>query len=294
MAQKTKRASAEEQIRASVRRVLSAGRVASFPYPLPTEQGEQLSMTGEASAWGNRTDFPADAVTDALSALPSLKKAPEADLARYARRMRFIVQPGDCDRFVAAAAVIASLAEAGFTKLLLLTDTPAERDALASFLALTRSGIGNTGATVYLPGEFGTGTVYPVFASVFGYLTSPGREILLLDSASFCRRTNLLRRPVLPAREGGKDCGCSFTDLIAEGNPAVVCAAKTADAVRNLARAAEIFKPSVSLLLCPEEKRLRDAVICRPEREAGRKNRGGRGGSSKGQDPEGLQEQLRF
>ena len=292
MAQKTKRASAEEQIRASVRQVLSAGRAASFPYPLPTEQGEQLSMTGEASAWGNRTDFREDAVADALSSLPSLKKAPAEDLAGYARRMRFIVQPGDCDRFVAAASVIASLAEAGFIKLLLLTDTPAERDALASFLALTRSGIGNTGATVYLPGEFGVGAVYQVFASIFGYLTSPGREILLLDGASFCRRTNLLRRPVLPgqAEDGGNRR--SFTDLIAEGNPAVVCAAKTADSARNLARAAEVFRPSISILLCFEEKRLRDAVICRPERGTGRRKGSSRG--SKDGDPEGLQEQLRF
>jgi len=293
MAQKTKRASAEDRIRDSLRRVLSAGRVTSFPYPLPTEQGEQLSMTGDAAAWGNRSDFPEDAVAEALASLPSLKKTGEEELGIYARRMRFIIQPGDCDRFVAAAAVLSSLAEAGFVKILLLTDTPAERDALASFLALTRSGIGNAGATVYLPGEFGSGAVYPVFASVFGYLTSPGREILLLDGASFCRRTNLLRRPVLPGEQGSEEGARSFTDLIAEGNPAVVCAAKTADSARNLAKAAEIFHPSLSVLLCAEEKRLRDAVICRPERESGRKRR--RGQKENGADgPDGIQEQLRF
>ena len=37
---------------------------------------EQLSMTGEASAWGNRTDFREDAVADALSSLPSEQRTP--------------------------------------------------------------------------------------------------------------------------------------------------------------------------------------------------------------------------
>lgn len=287
MAQKTKRASAEDRIRDAVKTVLSAGRAYSFSYPLPTEQGAQLSMTGDASAWGNRAEFPAAKVTEALASLPSLRRTAESELDRYARRMRFFIQPGDCDRFVAAAAVISCLADAGFSKLILAADTPAERDALASFLALTRAGIGNANATVYLPGEFGSGEAYPVFASVYGYLTSPAREILLLDAASFCRRTNLLRRPFLSPK-GSERGARSFTDLIAEGSPALICVARTADSARNLANAAEVFSPSVMMLLVAEDRRLRDAVICRPERKRARKAK------SEIPAPDGMQEQLRF
>ena len=283
MAAKTKRATAEEQIRAAVRMVFGAGSVASFSYSLPAVQGAQISMAGEPSAWGNRAAWDAGAVGTALRSLPALRRAGEEDLRRYAERMRFVVQPGECDRFVAAAAVISALTEAGFGKLLITADTPSERDALASFLALTRSGIGNVSATVYLPGEFGEGPVYSLFASVYGYLTSPGREILLLDGASFCRRTNLLRRPVLAEESGVR----SFADLIAQGRPAVIVSARTADSARNLARAAEVFDPAAAVLLCAENKRLRDAVIYRPERKSPRKKPDGSRDS-------GLPEQLSF
>lgn len=283
MAAKTKRATSEEQIRAAVRTAFGAGSVTSFSYSLPAEQGAQISMEGESAAWGNRVEWDAGAVEAALRSLPSLRRAKQEDLRRYAERRRFIVQPGECDRFVAAAAVISALTESGFGKLLIAADTPAERDALASFLALTRSGIGNVSATVYLPGEFGEGPVYPLFASVYGYLTSPGREILLLDGASFCRRTNLLRRPVLAEEAGVR----SFADLIAEGRPALIVSARTVDSARNLARAAEVFDPSAAVLLVAENKRLRDAVIYRPERKAPRKKQDGSRDS-------GLPEQLSF
>jgi len=283
MAAKSKRATAEEQIRAAVRTAFGAGSFTSFSYSLPAEQGAQISMEGESSAWGNRIEWDAGAAETALRSLPSLRRAKEEDLRRYAERRRFIIQPGECDRFVSAAAVISALTEAGFGKLLIAADTPAERDALASFLALTRSGIGNVSATVYLPGEFGEGPVYPLFASVYGYLTSPGREILLLDGASFCRRTNLLRRPVLVEESGVR----SFADLIAEGRPALIVSARTADSARNLARAAEVFDPSAAVLLVAENKRLRDAVIYRPERKSPRKK------PDAGRDS-GLPEQLSF
>ncbi len=266
MAQKTKYSSSETRLREAVRRVLSAGQVHSFAYPLPAEAGAQISMTGDPRAWGNRARFSREALKTALSALKPLSNAAEADLERYAERMRFFLQPGDCDRFVAAAALVAELSAAGYVKILLAADTPAERDALASFFALAKSGIGNLSATVYLPGEFGSGMTYDIFASVYGYLTSQGPDLLLLDAASFCRKTNLLRRPLFSEPDGKEKQ--SLADLAGEGRPAVICCAKTADSARNLARAAEVFSPSVSFLLCAENRRLRDAVICAPERSA--------------------------
>ena len=283
MAQKTKRSSAEDRIREAVRTVLGAGKVTSFSYALPAERGAQLSMAGDTEAWGNRTVFPAGALAEALGGLPSMKRVPEEDRRRYAQRMRFFIQPGDCDRFVAAAVILSELTAAGFAKILIAADTPVERDALASFLSMTRAGIGNAAATVYTPGEYGAGDVYPVFASVYGFLTSPGPQILLLDAASFCRRTNLLRREILTGGEGAR----SFSDLIAEGRPALLISARTADSARNIARAAEVFDPSLTMLLCTEDKRLRDAVISRPERKAKRaKSGGGRQGD--------FPEQIRF
>lgn len=116
MAQKTKHSSSEIRIREAVRRVLSAGQVSSFAYPLPAEAGAQISMTGDPRAWGNRTRFSHETLKLALAALKPLSNAAEADLERYAERLRFFIQPGDCDRFVAAAALVAELTAAGFVK----------------------------------------------------------------------------------------------------------------------------------------------------------------------------------
>ena len=282
MAQKTKRISAEERIREAVRTVLGAGTVEAFSYALPSEQGAQLSMAGEAEAWGNRFSLREKNLAEALGSLPVLARTSAEDRLRYAERMRFFIQPGDCDRFVAGATLLSELTGAGFAKILIAADTPGERDALASFLALTRAGIGSAAATVYTPGENDGGTLYPVFASVYGYLTSGGPDILLMDAASFCRRTNLLRRALL----GGENGSRSFTDLIAEGKPVLVISARTADSARNIARAAEVFDPCLTMMICAENKRLRDAVIVRPEQKAGRtKASGGK------QD---FPEQLRF
>ena len=223
-----------------------------------------MSMTGGARAWGNRTDYPAGAVKDALSSLPMLKGKPDAELEKYARRMRFFIQPGDADRFMAVAAVIAELTGSGFVKVALVADTPGERDALASFLRLTRAGLGNVAATVYQPPERRGGIPRDVCAEIYGYLTSPGPEILLMDVDSFCRKTNLLRRAVFGPSEGGESPMRSLADLAGEGRPALICCARTADSARNLWRAASVLKPSVSFLICGEEIRLRDAVICGP------------------------------
>lgn len=271
MAQKTKRISAEERIREAVRTVLGAGTVEGFSYALPSEQGAQLSMAGDAEARGNRFSYPAEGLAEALGTLPALARTSAEDRRRYAERGRFFIQPGDCDRFVACAALLSELVGAGFVKILIAADTPSERDALASFLSLTRAGIGNAAATVYTPGEYDGGTLYPVFASVYGYLTSCGPDILLLDAASFCRKTNLLRRALLGGEVGPR----SFTDLIAEGKPVLVISARTADSARNIARAAEVFDPCLTMMLCTEGKQLRDAVIVRPERKAGRAKSGG-------------------
>ena len=85
-----------------------------------------------------------------------------------------------------------------------------------------------------------------------------------MDVDSFCRQTNLLRRAVFGPADGGKGPGRSLADLAGEGRPALICCARTADSARNLWKASSVLKPAVSFLICGEEIRLRDAVICGP------------------------------
>ncbi|MBQ3638719.1 MAG: hypothetical protein II953_10185 [Clostridia bacterium] len=263
MAQKSKRNGADAGAREAVRRILSAGSASARSYRLPAEGGPQLTMTGEEAARGNLPVLPVPALSDALASLPSLKDAGEADLELWARRRRFFLMPADRDRPMAIAAAADELVKAGYARILLLTDTPSERDALGDFLRMAGPGIGNAGAAVYLPPDGGARDQGRAFAPVYGYLTGDGAQILALDLASFCRRMNLLQRPVF---SGGR----SFADLIAEGEPAVLCSSRSADGARNLWRAAQIFSPALSFLFCSGPRRIRDAVISQAESPRGK------------------------
>ncbi|MBR5742396.1 MAG: hypothetical protein IKX85_01230, partial [Clostridia bacterium] len=173
MAQKSRRAGTEIGAGEAVRRILAAGSACSRVYRLPAEGGPQLTMTGEEEALGNLSVLPVPALKEALSSLPAMKKAGEQELEAYARRRRFFLLTGERDRLVALAASVEALIRAGYARILLLADTPSERDGLADFLRLTVPALGGA-AGVYLPQDAGAREVGRWFAAGFGFLTSPG------------------------------------------------------------------------------------------------------------------------
>jgi len=259
----TPRRDAEEEIREAVRRILACGTLTPARYPVPVERGAQIPLTGQPEAWGNAGTLDPTVLAEVLASLDPMKGAAPEAIGRYAARGRFLILPGDCDRFVAAAAALTEILAAGAVKILVAADTPSERDNLARFLSLTRTGIGGLAVTTYLPGEYTDGALFQAAASVYGYLASPSPAAMVLSRDSFCRRTNVLRRPA-EAAETDAASGRDLCSVIAEGRPVVLCSSRTVDGGRTLARCAEIFSPAAVFVIAGEVGRFRDAVIYRP------------------------------
>ncbi|MBR5365966.1 MAG: hypothetical protein IK132_06975 [Clostridia bacterium] len=257
--------SAEEEIREAVRRILATGSFLPVRYPVPAERGAQIPLTGQPEAWGNGGTLDPAAVRDILVSLPSLAGISPETAAEYASRGRFLILPGDCDRFVTAAAVLSEILAAGVVKILAAADTPSERDNLARFLSLTRAGLGGLSVATYLPGEYTDGALFQAAASVYGYLASQSPAAMVLSRDSFCRRTNVLRRPAEAGTETETEGGVrDLCSVIAEGRPVVLCSSRTVEGGRTLARCAEVFSPSAVFVIAGEVGRFRDAVIYRP------------------------------
>ena len=226
-------------------------------------------MTGQPTAWINEGSLRPEAVAEVLGDLPAAPRSSPAERAKYAARGRFLILPGDWDRFAASAAVAAEVIRSGALKILVAADTPAERDSLARFLTLAREAAGGASVTSYVPGEFSVAAAFQTAASVYGYLASPAPAILALSRDSFCRRTNLLRKPI---GESGSPDLCA---LIAAARPVVLCSSRTVDGGRTLARNASVFDPAAIFVVAGENGRFRDAVIYRPEKTDNRNKTGG-------------------
>ena len=259
MAQNSKRRAKETTIRESVRRIVKTGRFAPASFPLPAEDGEQLSLTGAPFGWGNGGELKDEALIAALRSFPAMVKASESELEKYAARRRFFLFPGDGDRFVAAADTAAELIASGILKIIVTADTPSERDNLVRFLEMAQPG--NAAVSAYIPGEYDEAAKYGISASVFAYLTSPKPEILVLSRDTFSRRTNLIRQPIGNAPEE------TLCTLIAKSRPAVICSARTTDGARTLARLSEIFDPPMEFLISGEVRAVREAVIWKPAKK---------------------------
>ncbi|MBQ3706770.1 MAG: hypothetical protein II889_02575 [Clostridia bacterium] len=256
--------SAEEEIREAVRRILACGDFSPVRYPVPAERGAQIPLTGQPEAWGNGGSLDPAAVRDVLLSLPPLAGISPDTAAEYASRGRFLILPGGCDRFVAAAAALSEVLSSGVVKILAAADTPSERDNLARFLSLTRAGLGGLSVTSYLPGEYSDGALFQTAASVYGYLANPSPAAMVLSRDSFCRSTNVLRRSA--------DADCTerrdLCSVIAEGRPVVLCSSRTVEGGRTLARCAGVFSPAAVFVIAGEVGRFRDAVIYRPDGSA--------------------------
>lgn len=257
---------ATTNIKSAVGGLFACGHFVPSRFTLPSEKGAQLSMTGEIVAFGNggSLDFSHEALLGALRTYPALYKTPVEDLERWIARGRYTVLCGDCDRCVAVIGAVTELVRCGVTKIILAADTKAERDDLITSLDLMRAGLGGVAVTAYRLTGYDESALYKASASVYAYLTSDKPEIMVIGRDSFSRSTNLLRR--------GSE-GFSLCDLIAQAHPVVITSTQTVDAGRKLAKIASVFQPAATLVFAGEVKRLRDAVLYKPESAKARASR---------------------
>lgn len=242
------------QIRSAIGTIFSCGIFSPSPFPLPSEMGAQISMTGDILAYGNSGDFGHAALSAAMKTFPSMWNTGERDLERFIARRRFTVLCGECERSVAILGAVSEAVRCGITKIIVTADTPAEREDLAQSFEWMRMGLDGISVTAYLPREYDNSAMYKMYASVYAFLTSDKPEILILGRDTFSRSTNILCRG-----------DHSLTGLLARANPVVFTSSQTVAAGRTLAKIASVFDPVATVVFAGEVRPLRDAVIYKPD-----------------------------
>lgn len=235
------------EIRTAVRGVCSCAHFTPNYLTLPTKIGAQLSMTGDTIACGNLCEMEYGRISAFLRAYPP------ADTKKLIERRRFLLLCGEFDRTVAIIGALKELIHAGVTKIVICTETPAERDALTESLEIIAD---SYGVTSYRPGEYDSGARYILSASIYSFIASTRPEILVIGRDCVTKRTNLIRQS-----DTGED---SLTELISKLHPAVITSSRKISSGRSIAKTCGIFDPSITFVFSEEVKNLRDAVIYRP------------------------------
>lgn len=245
-------------VKSAVEGVCSCANFEKECLTLPTKEGAQISMTGEATACGNVFRIDDKRLSNMLRLITPLKNMRESDADVFAARHRFLLLCGDrttgVDRTVAIVGALNEMVRSGVTKIVLCTDDPAERHSLVESLEVMKNAFG---VTSYIPHSYDDGSKYTLSASVYSFLASPKPEVLVIGRDCITKRTNLVRQ-----KHNGED---SLTELIAKLHPVVVTASKKISTGRSLAEICKIFEPACTFVFCDEVKRLRDAVIFVPE-----------------------------
>ncbi len=258
---KRRNADATRTVKAAVRGVLSAGTFTKETFFLPTETGSQISMTGEKLGVGNGGFFNEDTLKKRLRGIPAVWAKSDGSLDRYVRNRRFFIEWGQSDLSLALVGVIGEALEAGLGKLVIAADTPDERDNMGAYLALMGGLLGEVSVTVYQPRDYDAAGRYKSYTDICRYLTSEQPAILLLSRDCFSRKNNVLR---IKAGEGEEDA-YSLAEYVRTARPAVIAVSETVESGRTLARNADIFCPTVTLVLTEEAVNLHDCVIYKPD-----------------------------
>ncbi len=242
----------EGRIRLSMASVLSCAGFYPVCHPMPAEPGTQISLTGGASLYGNGAEFDYERLDGVVKSLGFAHRVGMDVL----RKNRFFLLCGDCDRAVALIGALSELIAAGVSKILILTDTTAERERISDSLELLKNALN---ITVYVPGEYDDGARYELSASIYAYLTSSRPEVLVLGRDCITKKSNIIRS----TRESSSSTLC---ELIAKAHPVVLTSCEKIDSGRTIGRAAGIFAPICSFTFCGEVKNIRGCVIYKPER----------------------------
>ncbi len=270
MAVKYGRRSADsaQNIGEAVGKILSCGSFFEHEFSLPSESGAQLSMMGDIVAYGNGGGFDSSLKT-MLRDYPFMEHISDSTAEKLILRGRFTVLCGDCDR---SAAVFESVCEAirlRIARIVVVTDSAAERENLFRSLMLMCKLRDEVGITEYRADDYDFFVKYKSAALVYGFLTSTKNEVLVLGRDSFARKNNIINRE--------SDCGNSLSSLIARARPLVFTSSATVKSGRTLCEISSSLNPIATVIFSGEVKRLRDAVIYEPtyyakQSRAGRKN----------------------
>ncbi len=239
------------RIRLSVASVLSCAGFFPVSHVMPAEVGMQISLTGGASLYGNGVEFDYERLDGVVKSLGFAHKVGLDVL----KKKRFFILCGNCDRAAPLMGALSELIAAGVSKILILTDTTAERERISESLELLKNALN---ITVYVPGEYDDGARYELSASIFSYLTSARPEVLVLGRDCITKRNNIIRSP----RENSRSTLC---ELIAKARPVVLTSCEKIDSGRTIGRAAGIFAPICSFTFCGEVKNIHGCVIYKPE-----------------------------
>lgn len=235
------------EIRTAVRGICSCAHFTPSYLTLPTKVGAQLSMTGDTTACGNSCELDCGRISAVLRTYSA------ADTKKLIERRRFTLLCGEFDRTVAIIGALKELFHAGVAKIVICTETPSERDALAESLEIIEDSFG---VTSYRPGEYDSDARYILSASVYSFIASTKPEILVIGRDCVTKRTNLIRQ------KGGEED--SLTELISKLHPVVITSSQKISSCRSIAKNCGIFEPSMTFLFSGEVKNLRDAVIYKP------------------------------
>ncbi len=242
----------EGKIRLSVSSVLSCAVFHLVCLPMPTEAGTQLSLDGRASLYGNGAEFDLDRLDGVVKSLGFARRVSFETL----RKNRFFILCGERGRAGILLGALSELIAAGVNKILILTDTTAERQRISDSLELFRNALS---ITVYTPGDYDDGARYELSASIHSYLASPKPEILVLGRDCITKKNNIIRAP-------RKNSHGSLSGLIAQAHPVVLISCEKIDSGRTIGRAAGIFSPICSFTFCGEVKNIHGCVIYKPEK----------------------------
>ncbi len=243
------------KIRDAVGSVFSCGNFIPTEFTLPSEKGAQLSMTGEIGAVGNRFDSDTSALIKAVKGLAPAWQTENNNIKADVENGRYAVLCGDVDRSIAMAGAALELVRLGAVKLVIAADTPAERDNLARTFETMHGGMGDINVTLYSHENYDDWTENKAASIIYGFLSSPTPEILIIGRDSFSRKTNLLNQ------KSGEE---SLASLISHANPAVLVSTQTVASGRTIAKNAAAFDPAFVIMFTEEVKHIRGAVIYAP------------------------------
>ncbi len=259
-------ADATNNIKRALGGILSSGDFFVEEFLLPPEGGAQLSMTGDIVAYGNGGDFTT-ALSTALRGYSSMERSSDAEFAKIVSRRRFTVLCGDCDR---SAAIFESICEAvrqGIVRIVVIADSPSERDNMFRSLGLMCAGKSGIEVSEYRADDYEFFVKYKSMATVYGFLTSACAQVLVIGRDSLARRNNVINK------EYGN---VPMSSLIARARPVVFTSSATVSSGRTLADIATVFDPIASFVFAGEVRRLRDAVIYEPTDTNQRRIRSGK------------------
>lgn len=235
------------KIRENIGKVFSCGSFVSEEAAVQSEYGTQLSLEGELTVKATSFVPDCDLLNKTILSLGYTNKI------RDNHRV-FYVMCGDTEKYVSLGGAVNELLELGAEKIIIATDTVEARDNVSYSFETLQSGK-KAGLTVYNTEDILENEETPEDIA-YSFASSPAKELLIINSASFCRKNNLINQ---------KNNGLSPADIISHSSPVVLIDTSTVDSAKVLLKKASLFNPSSVVIFSTEVKRIRSNIIYMPD-----------------------------